>query len=77
VPAKVSLELPPALSVSATVPVALLGSETLRARVAVPILSERAVTLRVRMDPVPEKEMLELGTSAGLEVVALRVRTPL
>ena len=71
VPVNVSLELPPAWSVSAVVPV---PSETVTVMVAVPVLPEAEVAVRVRLAPDPPKMTLDAGTSALLLEVALSFR---
>jgi hypothetical protein len=73
VPVNVSLELPPAWSVSAVVPVAV-PSETVTVMVAVPVLPEAAVAVRVRLAPDPPKMTLDAGTSVLLLEVALSFR---
>ena len=76
VSAKVSLELPPALSVSASGVPVTVPSETVTVRFAVPVLPEAAVAVRVRLAPDPPKVTLEAGTSVVLLEVALSVRPP-
>ena len=49
-------------------------SETVTVRVAVPVLPETAVAVRVRLAPDPPKVRLALGTSVVFEEAALSFR---